>query len=175
MRLRNMLLATIKRHSFQCSRDTLSILTLKVEVEEEKTNLEQTIQLVTNQSTAWSISQGFFVCLFVCFSFNRRLFTVPCYLILQDPVAYDDDYGESQIYLYKNYDSVKQQFFARGHLTPNADFSTEQERALTMITTNIAPQWQRFNSGNWNYLEAAIRQYATNTNHDLYVFTGTGM
>ena len=77
--------------------------------------------------------------------------------------------------LYKNYDIVKQQFFARGHLTPNADFSTEQERALTMITTNIAPQWQLFNSGNWNNLEAAIRQYATNTNHDLYVFTGTGM
>ena len=67
-----------------------------------------------------------------------------------------------------------QQFFARGHLTPNADFNTAQERDFTMITTNIAPQWQRFNGGNWNNLEAAVRQYATNTNHDLYVFTGTG-
>lgn len=76
--------------------------------------------------------------------------------------------------LYANYDSQKQQFFARGHLTPNADFNTDQERAFTMITTNIAPQWQLFNAGNWNNLEAAIRNYATQTNHALYVFTGTG-
>lgn len=77
--------------------------------------------------------------------------------------------------LYANYDMAKQQFYARGHLTPNADFITEQGRALTMITTNIAPQWQLFNAGNWNNLEKAIRRYATNTDHALYVFTGTGM
>jgi len=91
-----------------------------------------------------------------------------------DPVATDDDYKASQMNLYANYDMAKQQFYARGHLTPNADFITEQGRAFTMITTNIAPQWQLFNAGNWNNLEKAIRRYATNTDHALYVFTGTG-
>ena len=43
-----------------------------------------------------------------------------------------------------------------------------------MVTTNIAPQWQRFNGGNWNNLEKAIRKYASQSNHTLYVFTGTG-
>lgn len=90
-----------------------------------------------------------------------------------DPVATDRDYRAGQMGLNINYDSSKQQFFARGHLTPNADFNA-QNRAYTMITTNIAPQWQRFNAGNWNNLEKAIRQYATNTGQALYVFTGTG-
>lgn len=114
-----------------------------------------------------------FVCLFVCISSNRRPFTVVCYLIFQAPVATDRDYRAGQMGLNINYDSSKQQFFARGHLTPNADFNA-QNRAYTMITTNIAPQWQRFNAGNWNNLEKAIRQYATNTGQALYVFTGTG-
>ena len=94
--------------------------------------------------------------------------------MFQDPVATDRDYAASQWGLYENYNGQKQQFFARGHLTPNADFNTEGERELTMITTNIAPQWQRFNAGNWNNLETAIRQYATNNLQALYVFTGTG-
>lgn len=94
--------------------------------------------------------------------------------MFQDPVATDRDYAASQWGLYENYNGQNQQFFARGHLTPNADFNTEEERELTMITTNIAPQWQRFNAGNWNNLETAIRQYATNNQQALYVFTGTG-
>ena len=76
--------------------------------------------------------------------------------------------------LYGNYNLQSHQFFARGHLTPKADFATDAQRVYTMITTNIAPQWQLFNGGNWNYLETALRSYATQTNHALYVFTGTG-
>ena len=90
-------------------------------------------------------------------------------------MATDEDYKALQNRLYANYDiGPKQHFFARGHLTPNADFTTNDERAYTMITTNIAPQWQPFNGGNWNNLETALRNYATQTNHALYVFTGTG-
>ena len=89
-------------------------------------------------------------------------------------MATDEDYKKTQMGLYANYDSLKQQFFARGHLTPNADFNSPEERAYTMITTNIAPQWQLFNAGNWNNLEKAMRKYATKTQHALYVFTGTG-
>ena len=87
----------------------------------------------------------------------------------------DQDYREAlQKGLYGNYNSQKHQFFARGHLTPKADFATDAQREYTMITTNIAPQWQLFNGGNWNNLETALRSYATPKKHALYVFTGTG-
>ena len=42
-----------------------------------------------------------------------------------------------------------------------------------MITTNIAPQWQLFNAGNWLKLEEALRSYTTQTQNSLYVITGT--
>ena len=42
-----------------------------------------------------------------------------------------------------------------------------------MVTTNIAPQWQAFNGGNWQELEKALRSYATKEGHALYVVTGT--
>ncbi|KAJ7374446.1 hypothetical protein OS493_007552 [Desmophyllum pertusum] len=99
-----------------------------------------------------------------------------CFSHFQGPRgATDEDYRtELQRGLYGNYNLQSQQFFARGHLTPKADFTTDEERAYTMITTNIAPQWQLFNGGNWENLEKALRKYATQTNHVLYVFTGTG-
>ena len=40
--------------------------------------------------------------------------------------------------------------------------------------TNIAPQWQDFNGGNWNAVEQAVKDYATASGHGVYVFTGTG-
>ena len=80
----------------------------------------------------------------------------------------------SQRGLYENYNIANQYYCARGHLTPNADFTREEERWLTMITTNIAPQWQKFNSLNWALLEAAVRNYATRANRNVYVFTGVG-
>jgi DNA/RNA endonuclease G (NUC1) len=48
------------------------------------------------------------------------------------------------------------------------------ERELTMVNTNIAPQWQRFNGGNWAVLEAAVRTYSARNNRELFIFTGTG-
>ncbi|XP_078361888.1 nuclease EXOG, mitochondrial-like [Oculina patagonica] len=77
-----------------------------------------------------------------------------------DPVATDEDYLNS------GYD--------RGHLTPKGDFSTNEERDFTMYTTNLAPQRKKFNNGNWNNLEEALRTYATNNKQKLYIFTGTG-
>ena len=44
-----------------------------------------------------------------------------------------------------------------------------------MVNTNIAPQWQAFNSINWAALEAAVRNYAKNAARNVYVFTGTGI
>jgi DNA/RNA endonuclease G (NUC1) len=43
-----------------------------------------------------------------------------------------------------------------------------------MVNTNIAPQWQLFNGGNWATLEKAVRKYADQKNRQIFVFTGTG-
>jgi len=83
-----------------------------------------------------------------------------------------DPYNQGGKFL--NYDS-QNNFLAKGHLTPNGDFKDDNsERSFTYITTNIAPQWQPFNAGNWAKIESAVTTYAKNKGRTLYVFTGTG-
>ncbi|CAH3167576.1 unnamed protein product, partial [Porites lobata] len=60
-----------------------------------------------------------------------------------------------------------------GHLTPNADYADENDRQRTMLPTNIAPQWQGFNDGNWCVMEQFLRRFANIERHELYIFTGT--
>ena len=74
----------------------------------------------------------------------------------------------------KYYNRSKQWFFSGGHLTPNSDYHTPEERQLTMINTNIAPQWQQFNAGNWMVVENAVRKYSNKNRRPVYVVTGTG-
>lgn len=94
-------------------------------------------------------------------------------------VATDEDYKKNQKAMFPgiaapNYDSSLH-ILARGHLTPNGDFQdTNSERSFTFITTNIAPQWQPFNMGNWAVLEMALFKYAKDKGRSLYIFTGTG-
>jgi len=91
------------------------------------------------------------------------------------PVALVADYDPySQSGKFPNYNS-QNNFLAKGHLTPNGDFKDDNyERSFTYITTNIAPQWQPFNAGNWAKIESAVTTYAKNKGRTLYVFTGTG-
>jgi len=92
------------------------------------------------------------------------------------PQSSTKDYEtQAQNGLFPNFDEKKNQFCSRGHLTPNADFKDKAERELTMVNTNIAPQWQPFNGGNWAGVEDAVRKYAEANKRQLYVFTGTGM
>ena len=88
-----------------------------------------------------------------------------------------DDYEcYSQAGKFANHNVDQNQFLAKGHLTPNGDFRDDNnERSFTTITTNIAPQWQPFNVGNWAVLEAAVKAYAgKKPGRTLFVFTGTG-
>ena len=64
--------------------------------------------------------------------------------------------------------------FDRGHLTPRSAFGTTKGQDLTMINTNIAPQFPPFNSGNWAKLEQAVLAYSNDKKWDIYVVTGTG-
>ncbi|KAK3740259.1 hypothetical protein QZH41_017832 [Actinostola sp. cb2023] len=91
------------------------------------------------------------------------------------PQAAVDDYNSGrQETDFPGFDVKKQYFCSKGHFTPNSDFGPIDERSLTFITTNIAPQWQKFNGGNWATLENDVRAYVTAKNRQVYVFTGVG-
>lgn len=64
-------------------------------------------------------------------------------------------------------------FLARGHLTAKTDFIFGSQQRLTFYFVNAAPQWQTFNGGNWKTLEQNVRDYASNKNVSLVVYTGT--
>ena len=64
-------------------------------------------------------------------------------------------------------------YFARGHLSPDAAFVTQLEQDATYYFSNVAPQYQRCNNGNWKALEGAIRDYAKAKARDVVVYTGT--
>ena len=98
------------------------------------------------------------------------------FLKAPNPQSTSDDYlARNQGGLYNNFKPPPgQQYLARGHLVPNADFGSDAERALTFVMTNVAPKWQLFNMGNWFALERAIRTYANRKKRKVYVFSGVG-
>ena len=104
------------------------------------------------------------------------LLTYLFFLKAPNPQSTSDDYiARNQGGLYNNFKPPPgQQYLARGHLVPNADFGSDAERALTFIMTNVAPKWQLFNMGNWFALERAIRTYANRKKRKIYVFSGVG-
>ena len=85
---------------------------------------------------------------------------------------FEDYEPYTQRNLFPGFNVQQQHFYSRGHLTPNNDFGTDEERELTMVNTNVAPQWQAFNSQNWVVVENAVTTYSNARR--LYVFTGTG-
>jgi len=64
-------------------------------------------------------------------------------------------------------------FFAKGHLSPDAAFVYNIEQDSTYYYTNVAPQFQSFNNGNWKALEYNTRDLAEKLGRDLKVTTGT--
>ena len=51
-------------------------------------------------------------------------------------------------------------YFARGHLSPDAAFIEGPEQDATYFFFNVAPQFQSFNNGNWKQLEEVTREMA---------------
>lgn len=51
-------------------------------------------------------------------------------------------------------------YFAKGHLSPDAAFIEGAEQDATYFYFNVAPQFQSFNNGNWKALEYATRDWA---------------
>nr|GAV93249.1 hypothetical protein SCV_129 [Chionoecetes opilio bacilliform virus] len=48
-------------------------------------------------------------------------------------------------------------FMARGHLAPAADFFLACERWATFSLSNVVPQWQTHNNGRWKAIENLAR------------------
>ena len=61
---------------------------------------------------------------------------------------------------YIEVDSSGTNYFAKGHLSPDAAFVYDAEQDATYYFMNVAPQFQSFNNGNWKSLEMATRKYA---------------
>ena len=65
------------------------------------------------------------------------------------------------------------QFLARGHLAGKADFIFASHQNATFYFLNVAPQWQKFNSGNWERIETNTRNFISKKNDYYDIFTGT--
>jgi len=57
-------------------------------------------------------------------------------------------------------------WFAKGHLSPDAAFIYDFQQEATYFFINVDPQFQSFNNGNWKAAEAQTRKLA-----DKYRFT----
>uniref|UniRef100_A0A8D8XU83 DNA/RNA non-specific endonuclease/pyrophosphatase/phosphodiesterase domain-containing protein n=1 Tax=Cacopsylla melanoneura TaxID=428564 RepID=A0A8D8XU83_9HEMI len=68
---------------------------------------------------------------------------------------------------------VGDDIIARGHLTPKGDFVYGAEQMATFYYVNAAPQWHKFNAGNWNDVEEGVRKLAIKRKITLTVYTGS--
>ena len=59
-----------------------------------------------------------------------------------------------------NSTSSSSNYFAKGHLSPDAAFVYQREQDATYYFINVAPQFQSFNAGNWRFLEEGVRELA---------------
>ena len=66
-------------------------------------------------------------------------------------------YGLQNIF---NISSSSQNWFAKGHLSPDAAFVYQREQDATYYYLNAAPQFQSFNAQNWRFLEEEVRDLA---------------
>eukprot|EP00088_Acartia_fossae_P004726 TRINITY_DN12039_c0_g1_i1.p1 TRINITY_DN12039_c0_g1~~TRINITY_DN12039_c0_g1_i1.p1 ORF type:complete len:466 (+),score=83.33 TRINITY_DN12039_c0_g1_i1:41-1438(+) len=64
-------------------------------------------------------------------------------------------------------------YFAKGHLSPDAGFIYNINQDATYYYFNVAPQFQSFNNGNWKALEINTRDLASSLGKDVSIWTGT--
>lgn len=63
-------------------------------------------------------------------------------------------------------------FLSRGHMTPDADFIFTSGQFATYFYSNVCPQFQTINGGNWKRVESLTRQLAEQEQTNLDIYTG---
>lgn len=79
--------------------------------------------------------------------------------------------GESRIA--EVFDEKKDIYLARGHLAAKADYIFGSQQRGTFYFVNVAPQWQKFNAGNWESVENGVRTMVADRNLRTEIYTGT--
>jgi DNA/RNA non-specific endonuclease len=69
-------------------------------------------------------------------------------------------------------DQPSQRYYAKGHLTPDADGIYTSCRDATYFYMNTVPQWQKINNGNWKSIEYMARSVAGRIRNEVEVYTG---
>ena len=71
------------------------------------------------------------------------------------------------------YDPGDGLYLARGHLAPKGDLLYTDWQEASYMYSNVVPQWQRINNGNWKTVEEGVRSAARKRGVTLLVYTGT--
>ena len=71
------------------------------------------------------------------------------------------------------YDPGDGLYLARGHLAPKGDLLYTDWQEASYMYSNVVPQWQRINNGNWKTVEEGVRSAARKRGVTLQVYTGT--
>ncbi|XP_026474343.1 uncharacterized protein LOC113378043 [Ctenocephalides felis] len=78
--------------------------------------------------------------------------------------------GSSQ--LAEKYFEGANAFLARGHMSPDADFTFAIWQYATYFYVNVCPQWQAVNAGNWLRVENLARKLGSSRGEDLTIYSG---
>lgn len=73
----------------------------------------------------------------------------------------------------KYFNATKYIYLSRGHLAAKTDYVMGTQQRGTFVFVNTAPQWQCFNSGNWQQVEDGVRSMVTARQISIECFTGT--
>lgn len=73
----------------------------------------------------------------------------------------------------KYFNEKKSLYLARGHLSAKADHIYGIQQLSTFYFINAAPQWQKFNAGNWERIEAGVRSFVARKKLTVDCYTGT--
>lgn len=75
--------------------------------------------------------------------------------------------------LAKYYISKSSDHLICGHLAAPEDFVYGTHQRATYNYLNCAPQWRKFNDGNWKLIETGLRNHASAKNWTVQIWTGT--
>lgn len=67
---------------------------------------------------------------------------------------------------------LKKAQLQRGHLAARSDFVYGTQQNATFTYANAAPQWSSFNTGNWKYIENAVRNFVEANDLEVEIYTG---